>query len=80
MVQSKIASQVTRGEIERRFTYQAPRNDAEVESYQVIRETAKAFAIVLAKRVPAGRSQDLALTKLEECVMHANAGIARGPE
>lgn len=42
-----------------------------------IREKAKELALLIADTVPAGREQSTALTRLEEAVMHANAGIAR---
>jgi hypothetical protein len=40
---------------------------------------ARKFASLIVERVPGGREQALALTKLEEVVMWANAGIARNP-
>jgi hypothetical protein len=42
-----------------------------------IRDTAKHLAELLLRRCPASRERSLALTKLEESVMWANASIAR---
>lgn len=58
------------------FTYHAPR-DGQLEKYTTLRGAAKMFAIAIVELVPAGREQSTALTRLEEAVMHANAGIAR---
>jgi predicted ABC-type ATPase len=57
------------------FTYHAP--DAEQQKqYEVIRDCAKHFAIVIMKNVPHGADRTAAIRKLRECVMTANAGIA----
>ena len=62
--------------IENAFTYHAP-NDGQPEKYQAIREKAKELAYLIQELVPPSREQSLAMTKLEECSMWANAGIAR---
>lgn len=66
-------------ELDNRFTYHRPRPD-QLPRYQYIRETAKNLARLIAKFTPPSREQALALTKLEEAVMHANSAIAREPE
>lgn len=63
-------------EIEKAFKYHAPK-EGQPEKYQSIRDKAKELAILIADLVPAGRERSTALTRLEETVMHANAGIAR---
>ncbi len=63
-------------DLESRFTYHKPK-DGQPAIYQDIRDTAKAFAYKIDEFVPSGREKSLALTKLEEAVMWANAGIAR---
>ena len=63
-------------EIEKRFSYHAPK-DGQSQKYDIIRKGAKHLALVLVANVPESRELSLALTKLEECVMHANSGIAR---
>lgn len=66
----------TDAELEKRFTYHAPKGD-QVMRYQLVRTWAKEFALVICKHVPPGREQSLALTHIEEAAMWANAGIAR---
>lgn len=41
-----------------------------------IRNLAAGLAGMIQSAVPAGREQSLALTKLQECMMWANAGVA----
>ena len=62
--------------IEKAFTYHPPK-DGQPEKYEAIRSEAKLFAIIIDGLVPDSREKSLAMTKLEECVMWANAGIAR---
>ena len=62
--------------IENAFTYHAPKN-GQPEKYQAIREKAKELVYLIQELVPPSREQSLAMTKLEECSMWANAGIAR---
>ena len=62
--------------IEKAFTYHPPKKH-QAGMYSSIRETAKMFAYVIDELVPDSREKSLAMTKLEECVMWANAGIAR---
>ncbi len=57
------------------FRYHAPFGDQEVR-YQIIREQAKSLAIHIEKWCPRSREKSLAITKLQECVMMANAAIA----
>lgn len=62
--------------IENNFTYHAPKGD-QSERYILIRETAKNLAYIIDSDCPNSREKSLAMTKLEECVMWANASIAR---
>ena len=62
--------------IENVFTHHAPKGD-QPEKYQAIREKAKELAYLIDECVPDSREKSLAFTKLEECSMWANAGIAR---
>jgi hypothetical protein len=59
-----------------RFTYHPPKND-QAERYQQIRDAGLHFATLVNDMTPPSREQSLALTKIEEAVMHANASIAR---
>jgi len=63
-------------EIEKRFTYHAPKND-QTERYEWIRANARGLANLIDEKVPDSREKSLALTHLEQAVMWANAGIAR---
>ena len=63
-------------DINNRFTYHAPKEGQPIR-YLEIRETAKAFAVLLVEVCPESRERSLALTKLEEVVFWANAAIAR---
>ncbi|HXA25589.1 MAG TPA: hypothetical protein VNW90_25200 [Acetobacteraceae bacterium] len=62
--------------IEGDFTFHAPKGDQPAR-YQKLRDQAKALALLIVELCPDRRERSLALTKLEECVMWANAGIAR---
>jgi hypothetical protein len=62
--------------IENDFTYHPP-DGKKAEMYQHLRLTAKDLARQIVELCPASRERSLALTQLEECVMWANAGIAR---
>lgn len=63
------------------FTYHPPATrsaaDSQVVRYTAIRSAAHAIANILVRATPPSREQSLALTKLEEAVMWANAAIAR---
>ena len=63
-------------DLEQRFTYHPP-NGSQPERYVALREAAKALAVLIVQCSHESREQSLALTKLEEAVMWANAGIAR---
>ena len=63
-------------ELEKRFTYHAPKGDQPMR-YERLRATAKHLAYRIADDTPASREQSLALTHLEEVVFWANAAIAR---
>ena len=65
-----------RKELIRRFTYHTPKGD-QVERYRRIRDAAKSFAFLIAELTPDSTEQGIAIRKLEEAVMHANAAIAR---
>lgn len=58
------------------FTYHAPK-EGQPAMYQQIRDKAKELAYLIDGLVPDSREKSLAMTKLEETVMWANAGIAR---
>ena len=61
---------------EKEFVYHSPKEDQPAR-YAELRELAHSYAIRIAKLTPLSREQLLALTKLSEAVMWANAAIAR---
>lgn len=63
-------------ELDVRFTYHPP-TEGQPERYARIRAKALDLARLIEHEVPTSREQSLAYTALEECVMWANAGIAR---
>lgn len=64
-------------EIEKRFTYHPPVVD-NIDKFSAIRTEAMLYAKQINALVPECREKSLAITKLEEVVMWANAAIARG--
>ena len=64
-------------ELQNRFTYHAPPDEATQEKYQQLRKMGFNLALMINNYCPGGREQALAFTKLEEAIMWANASIAR---
>ncbi len=64
-------------EIIKRFTYHRVSDAAAIISMRNIRSMALDLAETIQDDVPEGRERSLAITKLEEVAMWANAGIAR---
>ena len=62
-------------ELRNAFSYHSP-NDQQIIHYQEIRSKARDLAEYIHTQVPQSREQALAITKLREAVMWANAGIA----
>lgn len=67
---------ITGKEIGIRFTYHPPHGD-QVDRYKRLRDLAGELAMEIMFLTPGGREQSLALTKLEEATMWANAAVAR---
>ena len=63
-------------ELDNVYTYHAPKGDQQ-ERYEMLRTMAKKMANTVLNLTPKSREQSLALTKLEEATMWANASIAR---
>ena len=66
-------------EIANNFTYHAPR-EGQVERYEEIRAKGMLFALEVFGSCPESREKSLAMTKIEEAVMWANAAIARNED
>lgn len=67
---------ITAEELTTRFTYHAVKG-TQSQRYVAIRDKAKELAQLILDSSPESREQSLAITALEQCVMWANAGIAR---
>ena len=63
-------------ELDNRFTYHAPKGNQQ-SRYENIRKQGRDFVNAIVLQSPESREQSLALTKIEEAVMWANAAIAR---
>lgn len=66
-------------DLEKRFNYHKP-NKFKAKIHEDLRGIAKEFAYAIKVICPEGREQALALTKLEECLMWANAAVARNDD
>ena len=64
-----------KNQIENIFTYHAPTPEQQVK-YKAIRAEAKTLAELINEQCPESREKSLAITKLQELVMWANAAIA----
>lgn len=62
--------------IERNFSYHAPKEN-QPQKYELLRSACKSVAKDIDDLCPDSREKSLAMTKLEECIMWANASIAR---
>ena len=67
---------MTNDEIVKNFSYHAPK-EGQPEMYEAIRNKALLLAAYINEYCPDSREKSLAMTKLEEAVMWANASIAR---
>lgn len=63
-------------DLKKRFTYHAPK-PGQPELYVALRELGLDLAILISRTVPDGREKSSAITRVEEAIFWANAGIAR---
>ena len=66
-------------ELDIRFTYHTPK-EGQLARYEMIRDLGKVMATAVVEHCPDSRERSLALTKIDEVVMWANAAIARREE
>lgn len=66
----------TKEQIENNFKYHPPKGGQD-EKYDILRGAGRTFALEVLHLCPEGREKSLAITKMEEAVMWANAAIAR---
>lgn len=64
-------------DIDNRFAYHPPRGEADAFAHSQVRQFCKDLATYLNRAIPEGREKALAMTKLEEVMFWANAGLAR---
>lgn len=64
-------------DLNNRFKWHQPRTQEVGETHDAIRRSCASLAHDLNDWVPEGREKSLAITKLEEVMMWANAGVAR---
>ncbi|GAE27034.1 hypothetical protein JCM9140_3146 [Halalkalibacter wakoensis JCM 9140] len=63
--------------IENNFKYHAPKDQETVSKHEGVRNECRHLANTLDTLLPDSREKSLAMTKLEEVMMWANASIAR---
>lgn len=63
-------------QFENNFKYHAPK-EGQTDKYQLLREKGKQLAYLINGNCPPSIETSLALTKVEEAIMWANASIAR---
>jgi hypothetical protein len=63
-------------DLNKRFTYHAPK-EGQPNAYEFLRGMARDLGAAIMSTQETSRERSLAITKLEECIMWANAGIAR---
>lgn len=63
-------------QIERIFTYQPPKNDSQIERYKEIRNAGRLMAEIIVDACPVSEEYKIALQKIREAIMWANAAIA----
>lgn len=67
---------ITKEDVEQRFIFHPP-DEEKAAKHARIRREIKATAETIVESVPEGREQSLAITKMEEAMFWANAGLAR---
>lgn len=63
-------------DLEHRFTYHSPSGGTHVR-YQALRAKGLELSLLITDLVPEGREREQAVTRIEEAIFWANAGIAR---
>jgi hypothetical protein len=58
------------------FTYHPPSGPEQIQQYQTLRDGGRTLAELIDADVPDGPEKTLAIRKIQEAVMWANAGIA----
>jgi hypothetical protein len=64
-------------ELNHRFTYHAPRDAEQIETYRQVRAAGLTLARAIARSAPECEERKVALNQVDAAVMWANAAIAR---
>jgi hypothetical protein len=64
-------------DLHNRFDYHPPAGEQVAKAHEDVRAKCKSAAFLFNDLLPEGREKSLAVTKLEEAMMWANAAIAR---
>lgn len=72
--------QGSREDLENRFQFHPANTEQRRGAHESIRSACFSLADYLNVLVPAGRERALAITKIEEAMFWANAGVARQPD
>jgi hypothetical protein len=64
-------------DIKNRFNHHPPKDQATIQAHEDVREELRVTALLLDELLPDSREKSIAITKLEEALMWANAAIAR---
>lgn len=67
---------ITKENIEHWFNYHDSEDEVTIKKYKEIREAALSFALIVLENTPACPDQTVAVRKIREAVMTANASIA----
>ena len=67
-------------DLQNRFTHHPPRDHEQADKYAEIRRAGYAMAFEVNNLAPDSREKSLAITRIEEAVMWANAAIARNEQ
>jgi len=64
-------------DLDNRFSYHPPRDHEQADKYVRIRQAGRNLAGIIDENAPDSQEKSVAVTKLEEAIMWANAAIAR---
>lgn len=71
---------VSMDDLDNWFSYHPPRDGADIEAYQTVREAGKEFARVILQLTPVNADQTTAIRAVRNAVMWANASRACGDQ